>query len=385
MLGTISIFLEYVQFSSPKKNEGDGNFTNFENTRLWEIGELNHNNGEIIVNDLNGNGENDIILFEGGGRGCTVFFNADGNGTFELGSKFAVNLTNIQSFDLGDLDNDGDADILLLGDQGAYLFINNGAGNFYRGSHVIQTTSGSSVKLGDLDNDGDLDAVIGRGTHQSHQNLQVWWNDHAKGKVRFGQLEEKILNDLNRTITKSMLGSDVLNDLNRTITKEMLSITIRDELNASANQSPGATLGNPFGVGGVPIISDGTTSYAVPADRVLVVTSAGGGVMHNSVTVMSSGAGPGLFPTDTSIAAANGYGWSGLLFNPLDGIEILVSDGALNYTVPENKVLVITSAGGGVKFNSTTIKSHVGGPAIVPAGITVTSANGYGWTGYLNQ
>ena len=81
----------------------------------------------------------------------------------------------------------------------------------------------------------------------------------------FGQLEEKILNDLNRTITKSMLGSDVLNDLNRTITKDMLSPTIQSELNASANQSPGATLENPFGVGGVPIISDGTTSYAVPA------------------------------------------------------------------------------------------------------------------------
>lgn len=204
-------------FSRPKKNEGDGNFTNFGNTMLWEIGELNHNNGEIIVNDLNGDDENDIILFEGGGRGCTVFFNTDGNGTFELGSKFAVNLINIQSFDLGDLDNDGDADIFLLGDQSAYLFINNGSGYFFRGSHVIQTTSGSSVKLGDLDNDGDLDAVIGRGTHQSHQNLQVWWNDHAKGKVRLGQLDERILNDLNRTITKSMLGSNILNDLNRTI------------------------------------------------------------------------------------------------------------------------------------------------------------------------
>ena len=181
-------------YSNPKKNEGDGSFTNFPNSQLWEIGNLNLNNGELIVNDLDKDGDKDVILFEGGG--CTVFSNVDGNGTFEFGSKFAVNLTNIQSFDLGDLDNDGDSDIFLLGDQAAYLFINDGSGNFFKGSHVIQTTSGSSVKLGDLDNDGDLDAVISQGTHQSHQKLQVWWNDHAKGKIQLEQLEEKILNYL---------------------------------------------------------------------------------------------------------------------------------------------------------------------------------------------
>ena len=45
-------------------------------------------------------------------------------------------------------------------------------------------------------------------------------------------LDQPILDELNRTIVKSMLGGDVLaEDLNRTITMTMLDQPILDELN----------------------------------------------------------------------------------------------------------------------------------------------------------
>jgi hypothetical protein len=379
-------------YSNPKKNEGDGSFTNFPNSQLWEIGNLNLNNGELIVNDLDNNGDNDIIIFEGSGKGCTVFLNADGNGTFVLGSKFAINLTNIQSFDLGDLDNDGDSDIFLLGDQAAYLFINDGSGNFFRGSHVIQTTSGSSVKLGDLDNDGDLDAVISRGTHQSHQKLQVWWNDHAKGKVRLEQLEDKILEDLNRTITKSMLSSDVLSDLNRTITKNMLSSAIQNELNASSARVVGASLTNPYGSQGTFVFARG--EYTVPQNKVMVVTSVGNSLKvldmfanFSPVIRASNSSTVAIVPSGARISSSDANkSISGLLFSSLPGIEPII--GSVTYKVPLGKTLVITSSSNEVNANLDNdlvrIRNAHDPATFVTMGNTVSVPHAnYRWSGYL--
>ena len=122
-----------------------------------------------------------------------------------------------------------------------------------------------------------------------------------------------------------MLGSDVLNDLNRTITKNMLSPTIQSELNASSSRPFGATILNPYGLRGNPVVSDGTP-YTVPSGKILVVTSSGLGATYNSKKILDEGGGPAILPAGTVVTGASGEGWSGILCNPVTNIDPVVSE-----------------------------------------------------------
>ena len=79
---------------------------------------------------------------------------------------------------MGDIDNDGDLDIIVTNSWfDALVFINNGQGKFTE-SH--ETTGGSyfyghGVALGDLDNDGDLDFVGGNWRRPSASNPGKWF------------------------------------------------------------------------------------------------------------------------------------------------------------------------------------------------------------------
>lgn len=71
-------------------------------------------------------------------------------------------------FAAGDIDNDGDLDVIVSGDKddgnvelGAVL-INDGAGNFtaQAGDRVITAGRGGNIHFGDIDGDGDLDVIF---------------------------------------------------------------------------------------------------------------------------------------------------------------------------------------------------------------------------------
>lgn len=73
------------------------------------------------------------------------------------------------AFAVGDIDNDGDLDVIVSGDgqdpdnpeKGAIL-INDGAGNFtvQTGERVITAGRGGNILFGDIDGDGDLDVIF---------------------------------------------------------------------------------------------------------------------------------------------------------------------------------------------------------------------------------
>jgi hypothetical protein len=76
-------------------------------------------------------------------------------------NRSLANHYSLNNLDLGDIDNDGDIDIVTSEHKGpdlrTFIFINDGKGNFeekeiYRGAEMHL-----GARLADLDNDGDLD------------------------------------------------------------------------------------------------------------------------------------------------------------------------------------------------------------------------------------
>lgn len=79
-------------------------------------------------------------------------------------------------FAAGDIDNDGDLDLIFSGENGGAengaIMINDGAGNFtpQDGERVIKIGLGGNIQFGDIDGDGDLDVIFAG-----------WGNAGAKG------------------------------------------------------------------------------------------------------------------------------------------------------------------------------------------------------------
>lgn len=107
----------------------------------------------MIWGDLDNDGDLDIVMVGGYNK---IYLN-DGSGVFtDAGFEIWGYFENV---DLGDYDNDGDLDILLSGIDGTRVFRNNGNWTFLpiflTGGH-----SESTAKWGDYDNDGYLDVLL---------------------------------------------------------------------------------------------------------------------------------------------------------------------------------------------------------------------------------
>ena len=166
------------------RNDGDGTFTDV----TVELGLARRgNNISCFWGDIDNDGDQDLFLACSSGPGYSeaewgknVMFRNNGDGTFtDISSEAGVDVvSNSRGCTMGDIDNDGDLDIIVTNSWfDALVFINNGKGRFTE-SH--ETTGGSyfyghGVALGDLDNDGDLDFVGGNWRRPSASNPGKWF------------------------------------------------------------------------------------------------------------------------------------------------------------------------------------------------------------------
>jgi hypothetical protein len=142
--------------------------------------------------DLNGDGSLDAVI--SGWRNAAadpcpnrVFFN-DGQGRFtDSGQVFDEGSRHSHGLALGDLDKDGDPDLVLVTQQAPFakLYLNDGKGRFTPG-RTLGTVAAEKVALADFDGDGALDiflACIGPN--------EIWLNDgrggFADSGLRLGQ------------------------------------------------------------------------------------------------------------------------------------------------------------------------------------------------------
>lgn len=133
---------------------------------------------EAGLGDLDGDGDLDVIVT--GSQHQSVWMN-DGTGLFTAHSTTPTfGEGGGRAISLGDMDSDGDLDAVVTNNVTDTVWMNNGDGGMtpHTDSPEFDTGEGYDNALGDIDGDGDLDVIVGR----NNGGATVWVND-GKGNL----------------------------------------------------------------------------------------------------------------------------------------------------------------------------------------------------------
>ena len=147
-------------------NDGSGYFTDETDARLpVDLGQSN----DIELGDVDNDGDLDVLVINGFFPGIDRIWINDGTGYFsdETDTRWQGSNGAGTEGDLGDVDNDGDPDIIITnhssGGLSTRLYINDGLGFFSDETYQRYPSEDDEAKdadFGDVDNDGDLDLFI---------------------------------------------------------------------------------------------------------------------------------------------------------------------------------------------------------------------------------
>lgn len=158
----------------------------------------------MIVEDFNGDGRPDIFGVDNGidkepftGGQNKFFLSHDGKLVDATTTHLPQAMLNNHGASAGDIDNDGDIDILVnaLMSDGSYLMLNDGRGDFSLGNHLLpdltkpnpwggpdrapQTHTWSG--LIDVNNDGWLDLIMGTWDNPLSSNVSTLYLNNGRG------------------------------------------------------------------------------------------------------------------------------------------------------------------------------------------------------------
>ena len=123
---------------------------------------------DIAVGDIDGDGDLDLV---GGTYEGVLIWENDGDGRFEDERLVATPMAS--DVELADMDVDGDLDLVVVSNQGpARVWFNTGVGTFENSGQNLHTNQDLALAVADVDGDGDLDALV-----TGYTGNQLWVND----------------------------------------------------------------------------------------------------------------------------------------------------------------------------------------------------------------
>lgn len=156
----------------PFINDGSGNFTRGTSIRPASAGNMNG----LVVGDVDADGDLDLLLaYNSASQGLVEVELNDGTGHFSSRQSVPTAVgTNLQCLAIGDVDGDGDLDFVAGGivagptssPDVVSVRLNDGTGWFYNAPDVSMLYFTKALTLADVNNDGALD-IIGQGSNGS--------------------------------------------------------------------------------------------------------------------------------------------------------------------------------------------------------------------------
>ncbi|CAN5894771.1 hypothetical protein BH24BAC1_BH24BAC1_11440 [soil metagenome] len=151
-----SMVRPWVQQFTAAAGVGPGSFSGGSDIDLFASGPYS-----VAIGDVDGDGDLDLVTANYLNSTVSVMLN-NGSGAFSYGQAIGVQLRPT-SIVLGDVDGDGDLDLITanLSADAANVLLNNGSGNFSGGPGLqpFVGPSPTSIVLGDMDGDGALDLL----------------------------------------------------------------------------------------------------------------------------------------------------------------------------------------------------------------------------------
>ena len=150
---------------------------------------------ELSVLDYDGDGDNDIVANQFvDEEGVALYENIDGQGTFDATILISIpghaNRGNGEQV-LGDMDGDGDLDVLVADNNvdttARIVWYENVAGVFNEAEVLVaQIDTAREVRLADMDNDGDLDVVAAVDLTSESDSVLEWY-ENTDGSGTFSE------------------------------------------------------------------------------------------------------------------------------------------------------------------------------------------------------
>ena len=170
------------------RNDGQAQFV-YDDKALFK----SSNTGELIIGDVDGDGDNDVLQFgrlDPGDPFALLFFN-DGSGTFTQSPTTVFLPFFLPRIEFIDLENDGDLDLLSFGEnengeEQVGIYENDGLGNYsvFSNSNIAPYLA-EEISVGDIDNDGDEDVLITGKSEASAPKTSLYLNN---GSGQFSEL-----------------------------------------------------------------------------------------------------------------------------------------------------------------------------------------------------
>ncbi len=165
-----------------RRNDGHGRFATVAGAMPPEVEEIH---SPMVLVDVDGDGDRDLLfrawISSPYSHHPRLYVN-DGRGNFSDATPGRIPPTEAQAFVAGDIDGDGDVDVITCGYQGQEkVLVNDGRGVFTEMAGRLPAPGSTFIhdlKLGDVDRDGDLDVVAIRVDYGSSvRQIRLLLND----------------------------------------------------------------------------------------------------------------------------------------------------------------------------------------------------------------